>query len=122
MTEIKFGCGEFFPGTKRTPPPKGGGDPPDLIAVDPRVPTPPPISVPPPPVEDFWVCTCTEVTTPMPPGDPGNTTTCDLATRKCIKQSMMPVGVPRSAQSFLTKQACENIGFGQEPCSVVLFK
>jgi len=125
MTEIKFGCGEFFPGTKRTPPPGGGGgggDPPDLIAVDPRVPTPPPISVPPPPVEDFWVCTCTEVTTPMPPGDPGNTTTCDLATRKCIKQSLLPAGTPRSAQSFLTKQACENIGFGQEPCSVVLFK
>lgn len=121
MTEIRFGCGEFVPGTKRVPPPPPGGGPPDLIPVDPGV-VNPPISIPPPPTEDFWACICTEVNTPLPPGDPGNTTTCDINTRKCVLESTLPVGANRSSQSFRTKQECENVGFGEEPCSIILFK
>lgn len=122
MSEIRFGCGEFVPGTKRVPPPPpGGGDPPDIIAVDPRI-VIPPRTIPPPPVEDFWACICTEVNTPLPPGDPGNTTTCDINTRRCVLESTIPVGSNRSGQSFRTKQECENVGFGEEPCSIILFK
>lgn len=114
MTEIRFGCGEFVPGSRRIPDRKiDNTDPPIYIPTDP-FPFPGPPRVPRVPVEE-WVCVCTRTTAL------GGIDTCIPATRRCeIKSSIAP-GTP-TTRSFLTKAACENVGYGEQPCSIAAFE
>lgn len=115
MTEIRFGCGEYSPGTKRIPPGGGGGGGGGgSHKYDPVPPVPLPKPGGPPPVEDYWVCQCDESTRYGRLG-------CDETTRQCVLLSTVNP-VLRRTRAFLSRDACINQGYAEEPCSIVAYR
>ena len=111
MTEIRFGCGEFVPGTRRIPDRRiKKNDPPIFIPTDP-FPFPGPPKIPKVPV-DQWACFCA--------GGASNDG-CSVGARQCLPRNQIPPQA-QVTRNFFTKAECENIGFGEEPCALKPYK
>jgi len=115
MTEVRFGCGEYVPGTRTISGPRIKPPPtPNYIPTDPfGLPGPPGRRIPKVPV-DNWACIC--------PGTRDELGGCSIdgGNRQCLPTSQIG-NVPKT-RSFFSKDECERVGFGEAPCSRAVYQ